>query len=386
MNIFIIARGYPTSKEPTWGCFEKDQAEALSKLGHKVSIVSVDTRFRWYWRSLGITKQKINGVSIYNLFCIPYALLFFLPIRLKHKFYAFQYRKLCKIAVLTEGLPDIMYAHYLNYMYYGIQLQKQFNIPLVGIEHWSEMGKRDIQLSTIQQAQQIYSQLDQLIVVSSALKQNILTKTKLNTPIHIVNNMVGKEFAYTSLCKNTSLKMVSTGSLIYRKGYDLLIKALSQINDLPENWQLLIIGDGILKSTLKQSIIEHGLQNNIKLVGKKNKNQIAEIFRNSDFFVLPSRNETFGVVYIEALACGLPIIATDCGGPSDIITKENGILVPCENVDALKEAIRYMIANLSTYNNQAIADECQARFSPEVIAQQLTTIFEETRNKHKSNS
>jgi glycosyltransferase involved in cell wall biosynthesis len=92
------------------------------------------------------------------------------------------------------------------------------------------------------------------------------------------------------------------------------------------------------------------------------------------------------VVYIEALACGLPIIATDCGGPSDIITKENGILVPCENVDALKEAIRYMIANLSTYNNQAIADKCQARFSPEVIAQQLTTIFEETRNKHKSNS
>ena len=60
MNIFIIARGYPTSKEPTWGCFEKDQAEALSKLGHKVSIVSVDTRFRWYWRSLGITKQKIR--------------------------------------------------------------------------------------------------------------------------------------------------------------------------------------------------------------------------------------------------------------------------------------------------------------------------------------
>ena len=92
MNILLVSRGYPTKQEPTWGCFERDQAEALSQLGHKVTIISVDIRFRWYWRKLGITQQYINGVSIYNLFCIPYALLFFLPTHLKHRFYAFLYK------------------------------------------------------------------------------------------------------------------------------------------------------------------------------------------------------------------------------------------------------------------------------------------------------
>ena len=58
MKIFIIARGYPSQKEPTWGCFEKDQAEALSQSGHQVTILSVDTRFRFYWRTLGIHYTK----------------------------------------------------------------------------------------------------------------------------------------------------------------------------------------------------------------------------------------------------------------------------------------------------------------------------------------
>ena len=56
MRIFLISRGYPTKREPQWGCFEKDQAEALAKYGHEVVMLSVDTRFRWYWRKIGITR------------------------------------------------------------------------------------------------------------------------------------------------------------------------------------------------------------------------------------------------------------------------------------------------------------------------------------------
>jgi glycosyltransferase involved in cell wall biosynthesis len=105
--------------------------------------------------------------------------------------------------------------------------------------------------------------------------------------------------------------------------------------------------------------------------------------KNSDIFVLPSRNETFGVVYIEALACGLPIIATDCGVPSEIVTPENGLFIPKENVDALSSAISYMAQNINQYDRKAIAEDCQARFSSEVIAKQLTHIFEETIKNYK---
>jgi glycosyltransferase involved in cell wall biosynthesis len=383
MHILFVSRGYPTKQEPTWGCFEKDQAESLAHLGHKVTVISVDIRFRWHWRKLGITQQHINGVSVYNLFCIPYALLFFLPTHWKHRFYAFLYKKLCKRVIQAEGQPDVIYAHYLNYMYYGIQLQKELDVPLVGIEHWSEMGKKDIQASTIQHAQQIYSQLDQLIVVSSALRDNILNHIPINTPIQVVNNMVGQEFNYVASDRSTPLTIVSTGRLIPLKGYDLLIEALSRITDMPKGWQLLIIGDGIHKHEIEKSIIEKGLQDHIKLIGRKSKNQIAEIYHDSDFFVLPSRSETFGVVYIEALACGLPVIATDCGGPTDIITSKNGLMVPSEDIEGLATAIRQMVEHLNNYDRKAIAEDCEARFAPNVIAQRLAEIFCQTIKTYK---
>ena len=67
----MISRGIPTKEYPQWGCFEQDQAESLQKVGHKVIVVSVDSRFLLRWRSIGITHKSINGVDYYNSFWIP---------------------------------------------------------------------------------------------------------------------------------------------------------------------------------------------------------------------------------------------------------------------------------------------------------------------------
>lgn len=73
MNIVIIANGYPTCREPQYGCFEKDQAIALQKEGHKVSILYVDGRFRKYYRRIGITHLQENNIDIYGLYLFPTA-------------------------------------------------------------------------------------------------------------------------------------------------------------------------------------------------------------------------------------------------------------------------------------------------------------------------
>ena len=138
-----------------------------------------------------------------------------------------------------------------------------------------------------------------------------------------------------------------------------------------------------MKDTSKTKINTYNLQDNIILLGKKSKEDIVPLLQQSDLFILPSRSETFGVAYIEAMACGLPIIATDCGGPRDIVTPENGLLIPNEDTCALADAILYMVRNINKYNRKAIAEDCQARFSSEVIAKQLTQIFEDTIKKYK---
>ena len=68
MFIALISRGVPSKRDPQWGCFEKDQAEALVAVGHKVAVISVDSRFRLYWRKPGISHYRLNGIDYYDSF------------------------------------------------------------------------------------------------------------------------------------------------------------------------------------------------------------------------------------------------------------------------------------------------------------------------------
>lgn len=383
MKIYIITRGYPSAMHPTWGCFEKDQAEALAKLGHQVVYLSVDTRFRRKRGHLGIHHNKINNVNVYNFVFIPLALLFFLPQSLKNYVYSFLYSRVFKQALRKEGNPDVMYAHYLGYINIALNFKKTTGIPVVGIEHWSELGKEEVKSNILTLAQQVYPHINQLITVSNYLKSNIQRHLNIKN-IEVVHNLVGKEFFYIPQNIHHTFTIISTGSLIHRKGFDLLISALSKIDKhLPDDWRTIIIGSGELKDALQEQINDFNLQNHIYLVGQKNKDEIVHLLQRSDIFILPSRSETFGVAYIEAMACGLPIIATDCGGPKDIVKIENGLLIPNEDVDALGNAILYMVKNINRYDRKSIAEDCQIRFAPEVIAKRLTTIFEETIKTHK---
>ena len=381
MKIFIIARGYPSKKDPIWGCFEKDQAEALRNLGHQVTILSVDTRFRFFKRTFGLQHFVDNNIAVYNMFIIPSLLLFFLPEKIKAKFYSWLLLLTFKNAIQNQGIPDILYAHYLDIMNWTIMLKKTYNIPIVGIEHWSALNIRPIPNRIRHLVANTYPFVDRLIAVSTPLKQSILDfKISISRPISIVHNMVGKEFSFLPLQKNSHpLTFISTGRLVYGKGYDLFITALHNIEDkLPKDWIAIIIGGGKLKDKLQKQINAFNLQNHIYLVGTKNKTEIVHLLQHSDIFVFPSRGENFSVAILEALACGLPVIASICGGVRECINEKNGLLFPVDDSAKLAQAILRMVQNIDNYNREAIAEDCQAHFSPEVIATQLTQIFEDT--------
>ena len=131
-------------------------------------------------------------------------------------------------------------------------------------------------------------------------------------------------------------------------------------------------------------INENHLNNNIELIGRKNKQEIITLLHESNLFVFPSRMENFSVAVLEALSAGLPIVATDCGGIKECIDENNGILVPVEDVGALANAILIMNKDLKEYNRKNIALDCKSKFAPEVIAHQLSTLFDEVVSKHQS--
>ena len=109
--------------------------------------------------------------------------------------------------------------------------------------------------------------------------------------------------------------------------------------------------------------------------GTKAKQEVVECMRQCDFLVSPSLFETFGVVIIETLACGKPVIATRSGGPEEILNKETGILVPQKDIDALANAIDYMLSHHGEYSSEKIARYAHEKFSFQAVGHALDEIY-----------
>jgi len=130
------------------------------------------------------------------------------------------------------------------------------------------------------------------------------------------------------------------GKLAHFKGIDILIEALRLYEDeYPDEVFSIIAGAGELEASLKAQAAEAKLDS-LHFLGHLNSTELRELYSSADVSIVPSRREPFGLVAIEALACGSPVIATNQGGLADIITDDVGTLVKVEDASGLAKAIR----------------------------------------------
>jgi glycosyltransferase involved in cell wall biosynthesis len=373
MYILIISRGVPTPQEPQWGCFEKDQAEALAALGHKVVVASIDCRFKWHLRRIGITHHRINNIDYYDSFYIPDIFINIFGLSFNFRVNVKQFNHLFKTILKKHGKPDIIYGHFFTNTALGYEMSRKYHIPLVGIEHAGRFNEDRLDPKTLKEATIAYQNSSAVIAVSNNLRYAL--EKHFNVQPYVIYNTFGREFEYKAHDFDKTFHLVSTGSLLYGKGFDLLITALNQINLNMHNWDLQIIGEGNDRLRLENLIVNYGLQEKIHLIGKRSKTEIAAILQASDCFILPSRGENFSVAVLEALACGCPVISSNCGDIKACINDMNGLLFEVEDVNGLANCLQYMFEHYQDYDRKAIASDCKVRFSPEVIAKQLTAIF-----------
>ena len=143
------------------------------------------------------------------------------------------------------------------------------------------------------------------------------------------------------------VRLLSVGSVVPGKGYDLLIAAVAAIADLP--WRLTIAGDRTrdpaAAAQLDADIATHGLADRIAVLGAVSPERIVGLCLGSDLFVLASRFESYGMALAEAIAHGLPVVATRAGAIPDTVPAGTGLLVPPNNVAALAQALRRLISD-----------------------------------------
>lgn len=378
MFILLISRGIPSDKDPQWGCFERDQALALHKAGHKVVVLSVDSRVRVKNRKLGISHRNIDGVDLYNLYWFPNVIFRPIIYRLMLFIISWQLDYLYKKVVKIHGTPDVVYSHYLLNSYAALNLKKKYNLPVVAIEHWSEVNKDILKPYVQYLGNSVYTTVDKVISVSDSLKSMI--SKHFNVDSLVVHNLVGEGFGYKLPSYHTSFNFVTVGSLFHIKGYDILIEAFAKIAN-NNNFKLTIVGDGNQRTLLQQLIVKHNLQSKVLLLGRKSRPEVADILADSDVYVSSSRNENFSVSVLEALSVGLPVVATICGGIKECINESNGLLVPTEDVNALSSAMLKITQNISNYNRESIAQDFENRFSTKTIINNLVSIFESVKYK-----
>lgn len=185
---------------------------------------------------------------------------------------------------------------------------------------------------------------DSIVAVSNGVRNSL--SDKLKDKCIVIPNPVKINTKTARITADRENKLiVAMGRLTEQKGFDLLIKAFGTVkNDIP-GWKLDIWGEGPMKSELEDLITGLSLNDSVRLCGLTD--DTDTVFSSAGLFILSSRFEGFGNVIIEAMACGTPVISTDCPeGPAEIIkNRETGILVKSEDINDLAINIKALIAD-----------------------------------------
>ncbi|OGU64573.1 MAG: hypothetical protein A2W30_05660 [Ignavibacteria bacterium RBG_16_36_9] len=180
------------------------------------------------------------------------------------------------------------------------------------------------------------------------------------------------------LKKQNIFTIVSTSALIPRNSMDTLIESAALLPD-NKKWKVLIAGEGPEKDKLQMLIDENHLQNRVELVGRIKNENIATLLSSSDLFVRPSRKEGFGVSFIEAMASGVPVIATPVGGITDFIEHEQtGLMVTPNDAKGLSQAINRMMNEIKLYHTiqKNALKLVQKKYSWDHIADEVHKVFQ----------
>lgn len=361
MKIFIISQGVPSESAPLNGIFAWDQALALKKLGHEVSVMSLDFR-RVFDRRFGKQYFKKDGINVYQYSLSTGIYRRFLPIL--GRVCACVYRDMVK----EQGEPDVVHSHFYFMGAILASMPKRPACPVVITEHSSKLNKDASLISELDKklARMAYAYADGVIAVSNALAKRL--KTNFSVDAEVIPDMFNLPKVEPVAKDDNVFRVVSVGRIVRGKGFFKLVNAFYQAQ-IPENSELIIIGDGPLKEFIQEDLVNH----RTRLVGMKSREEIVRYLQSADMFALLSQSETFGVSCIEALSVGLPVLVTRCGGPEDFINESNGMLVPVGDMEEAGVAISKMY--LKKYDKEAIKKDCYEKYSPDAVARRLVEYY-----------
>lgn len=368
--VCVVAGGYPSAKYIRNGLFEWDQAKALANIGIKIVYAAVDLRSVRRKRHWGMEHFVKDGIDVYAV-NVPVGAF---PPDICEHIGTMAFRLLYKKILKEQGKPSIMHSHFLTPSVIASQICEEERIPFVLTEHSSSLDKDEIPANVRRRAKKAYSRASGRIAVSESLCAHL--KKTMGYDFDIIYNMVDLEaFPYRAKKEPGKFTFAITGHLLPDKGHKLLLHVFKKIVSKYPDTQLWIFGDGKEHLQISKLIDSLKITESVEVFGNVERHIIGQRYSFIDAFVLPSKHETFGVAYIEAMAAGVPVIATKCGGPERFVNPQVGLLIDVDDEDALFMAMEHMILCKGQYDRKYISDYAKRMFAPQHIAKRIVSVY-----------
>jgi glycosyltransferase involved in cell wall biosynthesis len=356
-RIAVLSSLFPSAAQPTAGLFIRERMFRVVEHAPLVVIApqpwfplqSLIRRFRPGWRPRSPRSEVQQGVSVFypRFFAVPGAMRWLDGISMA----------LCVLPLLRRlqreqdvGILDAHFAYPCGYAAtrLGRWLRLPVSVTLRGTElrQLRDRSLRKLALRAVASATRVFS-------VSDSLRQLFVAAGIAPDRIHVVGNGVdlGKFSPIDRRAAREELGipedakvLVSVGGLVERKGFHRVIALMPQLRRHVPALHYVIVGgpsaEGDMGPELREQVRRLGLERSVTFTGPLPPERIRVPLSASDLFVLPTRNEGWANVFLEAMACGLPVVTTRVGGNAEVVCRpELGTLVPFDDAPALERAI-----------------------------------------------
>ncbi len=381
LKVLILPSWYP----PDGGQFFQDHAEGLAEAGFEVDVLVN--------RLVGITQLKFTERKLYKRFRITH----YKNTRIIRSFYLKPPKsemlavrrwskstlRLYKKYQSRFGKPDIILAHSAMWAGYAAYLiAKNYDVPYIINEHRGRFAvlskEAEAMLSESYRPflEAAYQGASKIVSVSKALHYGIRKYVPPEQELLTLPNLVDTDF-FTPPAPRVQEPFVvlSIGRLEAEKGMDLLIEAFDLFAEDHPDAELRIVGRGSLETELKEMAASSLHHSRITFVGYLSPEGILEELHFANVLAVASRIEAFGVVFVEAMSTGLPVLATKTGGPDSIIPDYAGFLAACESVPSLFVGLKNIYSGYHNYDPRKIRRHVQKNFSKETVISSFSELI-----------
>lgn len=379
-NLLVISSDFPDKNDTYIGnIFVKEQIRYIKNYFENVYVISPVAYGVERFRNTSYEDYEFDNVKVFFPKYLNVPLFYFYGQQL---WVSIEHSMILKLIKKLNLTFDIIHAHFTwPSGVVAAKLKKEFNVPLIITEHTSNTFYQAIDLKDSKFIES-WNQSDAII----RMKRSDITlfydvgipKNKVH---YIPNGCDVNKFSLLDMkkCRNelglplNKKIILSVGHLSEVKGHYYLIDAVKQLINYRDDILCIIVGDGKLRQKLEKQIKENEIGDYVKLVGSKPYSEIPLWMNACDLFVLPSLKESFGVVQIEAMSCGKPVISTYNGGSEEIIISEDyGLLCEPRNSKSLAEAL--IIGINGNYDQNKLVSYAKS-YSYNNISKEVSSIY-----------